>query len=120
MPLRDTLTGIVNNVEGGLAAIIMAYDGIPIDEAVVVQTEFDLQSLSVEYATLIKDIRRTVEVLKVGDLEEVSITTGQVCVIIRVLSEELFVVLIMAKDGNVGMGRYQLRIKSAEMAQELA
>ena len=120
MSLRDTLTGIVENVEGSMAAIIMAYDGIPIDEVAVVQTEFDLQSLAVEYATLLKDIKRTVEVLRVGVLEEISITTSQVCVLIRTLNKELFVVLIMTKNGNIGMGRYQLRLKSDSMVQELA
>lgn len=120
MSLRDILTGIVEGVDGAMAAIIMANDGIPIDEAYVAQTEFDLQSLAVEYATLIKDIRRTVSILKVGDLEEVSIATGQVSVVIRILDKDLFVVLILAKDGNVGMGRYQLRLKLDSMAQELA
>src|SRR4051794_36960587 len=98
MSLRQLLSGIIETVEGAMAAIVMAYDGIPIDEAVVAQTDFDLQSLAVEYAALLKDIRRTVDVLKVGDLEEVSITTGEVAVIIRSLNEELFCVMILAKD----------------------
>src|SRR5690242_613959 len=115
MSLRDTLTGIVKNVEGGLAAIIMAYDGIPIDEFVVPQTEFDLQLLTVEYATVLKEIKRAVEVIKVGQMEEVSITTGQVRVAMRVLNDELFLVLVMSKDGNFGKGRYLLRIKSPEL-----
>jgi predicted regulator of Ras-like GTPase activity (Roadblock/LC7/MglB family) len=119
MSLRDTLTGIVKNVEGGLAAIIMAYDGIPIDEVVVGPTEFDMQLLTVEYATVLKEIKRAVEVIKVGQMEEVSITTGQVRVNLRVLNDELFVVLVMSKDGNFGKGRYLLRIKSPELIEEL-
>lgn len=120
MSLRDTLTEIVKNVEGGIAAIIMAYDGIPIDEVVVTQTEFDLQLLTVEYATVLKEIKRAVEVIKVGEMEEVSIATGQVRVAMRVLNDELFLVLVMSKDGNFGKGRYLLRIKSPELIEELA
>jgi predicted regulator of Ras-like GTPase activity (Roadblock/LC7/MglB family) len=86
----------------------------------VEQTEFDMQLLSVEYATVLKVIRRSVEVIKAGDMEEVSITTDQTCVAIRVLNEELFVVLIIRRDGNFGKGRYLLRLKSYEIAQELA
>lgn len=118
MSLRETLTGIVSSVEGGVAAIVMAYDGISIDEAVA-RTDFDLQLLTVEYATLLKDIKRAVEILKVGDLEEVSITTGQLHVAIRVLNADLFVVLVMTRDGNHGKGRYLLKLKSFDLLQEL-
>lgn len=120
MSLKDTLREIVENVDGGLAAIIMAYDGIPIDEVVVAQTEFDLQLLTVEYATVLKEIKRAVSVIKVGEMEEVSITSGRVCVVMRVLNEELFAVLVMDKDGNFGKGRYLLRLKSHGLAEELA
>jgi hypothetical protein len=53
-------------------------------------------------------------------MEEVSITTNQTCVAIRVLNEELFIVLIIKRDGNFGKGRYLLRLKSYELAQELS
>ncbi|MDD2310701.1 MAG: roadblock/LC7 domain-containing protein, partial [Desulfuromonadaceae bacterium] len=75
MSLRNLLNSIVQSVDGSLAAIIMAYDGIPIDEITVEQSEFDMQLLSVEYATVLKEIKRAVEIIKMGDLEEVSITT---------------------------------------------
>lgn len=120
MSLRDTLRSIVENVDGGLAAMIMAYDGISVDEVSVEQTEFDMQLLSVEYATVLKEIKRSVEVIKAGDMEEVSITTDRTCVAIRVLNEDLFVVLVIKRDGNFGKGRYLLRLKSYEIAQELA
>lgn len=119
MSLRDTLREIVENVDGGLAAFIMAYDGIPIDEIVVDQAEFDLQLLTVEYATVLKEIKRAVAVINVGEMEEVSITTGLVRVVMRVLNEELFAVLIMSKGGNFGKGHYLLRLKSHALAEEL-
>jgi len=52
-------------------------------------------------------------------MEEVSITTGQLYVNIRVLSDDLFVVLVMLKDGNLGKGRYLLRLKCFDLTQEL-
>jgi predicted regulator of Ras-like GTPase activity (Roadblock/LC7/MglB family) len=120
MSLRDTLRNIAENVDGALAIMIMAYDGIPVDEIIIEQTEFDMQLLSVEYATVLKEIRRSVEVIKAGDMEEVSITTNQTCVAIRVLNSELFIVLIMKRDSNFGKGRYLLRLKSFELAEELS
>ena len=118
MSLKSVLTEIVEKVEGGLAVVIMAYDGIPVDEVIVNQTGFDLQLLTVEYSTLLNDIRRAAEVLKVGQMEEISITTGQLYVVMRVLNDDVFVVLIMDKDGNLGKGRYLVRLKSYELVQE--
>ena len=120
MSLRDLLNTIVLSVDGALSAIIMAYDGIPIDEIAVEQSEFDMQLLSVEYATVLKEIKRAVDVIKMGDLEEVSISTTRTCVVVRVLNDDLFVALIMSRDGNIGKGRYLLKLKSFEIVRELS
>lgn len=120
MSLRETLGTLLNSVDGALSVMIMAYDGIPIDEISVEQNEIDMQLLSVEYATVLKEIKRAVEVIKAGIMEEVTITTAQTCVIINVLNDELFAVLIMKRDGNFGKGRFLLRLKSAAMAEELS
>jgi predicted regulator of Ras-like GTPase activity (Roadblock/LC7/MglB family) len=120
MSLRNLLSSIVQSVDGSLAAIIMAYDGIPIDEITVEQSEFDMQLLSVEYATVLKEIKRAVEIIKMGDLEEVSITTTRTCLVVRVLNDDLFVALIMSRDGNIGKGRYMLKLNSFEMLRELS
>lgn len=120
MSLRDALNSIVQSVEGSLAAVIMAYDGIPIDEVIKDQSEFDMQLLSVEYATVLKEIKRAVDVIKMGDLEEVSIATSRTCVVVRVLNDDLFAALIMNRDGNIGKGRYMLKLKSFEVLRELS
>lgn len=120
MSVRDSLNAIVQSVDGSLAAVIMAYDGISIDEAIVEQSEFDMQLLSVEYATVLKEIKRAVEVIKMGDLEEVSISTSRTCVVVRVLNEDLFAALIMKRDGNTGKGRYMLKLKSYHVLRELS
>ena len=120
MSLREALNTIVQNVDGALAALIMAYDGIPIDEVTIEQSEFDMQLLSVEYATVLKEIKRAIDVIKMGDLEEVSISTSRTCVVVRVLNDELFSALILNRDGNIGKGRYLLKLKSFDMLRELS
>lgn len=109
MSFRAILQGLVEGVEGGQGAVIMGYDGIPIDEYMRADLAFDIQLLSVEYATLLKEIKRTVEVLRTGEMEEVSIATGLTRVIVRPVNEEFFVVFVLGKDGNFGKGRYLLK-----------
>ena len=119
MSLRDILSEIVEKVEGSRAAVIMASDGISIDEVVVNQEGLDLQLLTVEYATVLKDVKRAVELLGVGETEELCITSGRLYVVLRVLGGGLFVILVLDRDGNLGKGRYLLRLKSEDVTREL-
>jgi predicted regulator of Ras-like GTPase activity (Roadblock/LC7/MglB family) len=119
MSFREMLKGLVCNVDGGQGAVIMGYDGIPIDEFIMEDVPLDVQLLSVEYATLMKEIKRTIDVLKTGEMEEVSIATGLSRIIVRSISHDFFIVLVLDKDGNFGKGRYLLKRDAPKLAEEL-
>ena len=119
MSFRETLKGLVENVAGGQGAVMMGYDGIPIDEFIKDDLSLDVQLLSVEYATLLKEIKRTIDVLKTGDMEEISITTGLARVIVRPVSQEFFVVLVLDREGNFGKGRFLLKRDVPKLAEAL-
>lgn len=119
MSYKKSLKNITESVGGGLAAIIMGYDGIPIDEYLVDSTQFDLQLLTVEYANLLRDIRRTVELLENGAMEEVSIATDRLRVLVRVINDQFFLVLVITADGNYGKGRYLLNREALKLKDDL-
>jgi len=119
MSFRESLESIVAQIDGAIGAVIMGYDGIAIDEYIRVDEELDVQLLAVEYATLLKEIKRTVDVLQTGAMEEVSISTGEVRIAIRAISEEFFIVLLLQADGNFGKGRYLLRLHAPLLRDEL-
>lgn len=120
MPLRTTLENILNSVDGALSVMVMGYDGIAIDEVAKECEEIDMQLLAVEYATVLKEIKRAVEVIKSGDLEEVSIATATTNSVIRVINNDFFIILIMSNDGNFGKGRFKLRVAAPDMALGLS
>ena len=115
MSIKTVLQEIVENVDGALGAIVMGYDGIPLDEFIKESSPIDLQVLSVEYATVLKEIKKAVDVLGSGIMEEISINTDITRVIIRVLDDDLFVILALLLDGNYGKGRYVLRQQSSRI-----
>ena len=119
MPFRETLKSLVDNVDGGQGAVIMGYDGIPIDEYIKEDVSLDVQLLSVEYATLLKEIKRTIDVLKTGEMEEISIATAHSRVIVRPVNQEFFVVFVLDRDGNFGKGRYLLKRDVPKIGQAL-
>lgn len=119
MSFREMLEKLVRDVAGGQGAVIMGYDGIPIDEYIMEDVPLDVQLLSVEYATLMKEIKRTIDVLKTGELEEVSIATGLSRIIVRAITHEFFMVLVLDQDGNFGKGRYLLKRDAPRLAEAL-
>ncbi len=119
MALREMLKDIVENVSGGVGAVVMGYDGIPIDEYVINDATYDIPLLAVEYSTVMKEIKKTVDVLKIGEMEEISINTNCLRAIMRVIDEELFVVLAVGSDGNYGKGRYLLKLKAHQLREYL-
>jgi len=109
MGFKAILKSIVEESCGGLGGVIMGYDGISIDEYLHEGGKLDVQTLTIEYASVLKEIKRTVGVLKTGELEEVSIISEQCSVIVRGISDDFFVALVMGADGNFGKGRYLLK-----------
>lgn len=116
---RETLVEIVNKVEGGLGAVIMGYDGIAIEEYIADHRTCDVQLLAVEYATLLKEVKRTVSVLKTGEMEEMTIATAVARVIVRIINDEFFILLVTERDGNYGKGRFLLRRAVPSLRDEL-
>jgi predicted regulator of Ras-like GTPase activity (Roadblock/LC7/MglB family) len=119
MSFREILKRIVESTDRAIGVVLMGYDGISIDEFIIQKTAVDVTMLTVEYSTLLKEIKRTVDVLKTGNLEEVSIFTGDLCIVIRAISEEFFLVLLLEKEGNFGKGRYLLKLNTPAFAEML-
>ena len=119
MSFKVTLKELVESTTGAIGASIMGYDGIPIDDYLSDSTDFDVQLLVVEYANLMKEVRQTIELLKTGAMEELSVTTAKVKVLVRTVNDEFFLVFIMTPDGNYGKGRYLLRREAPKLRAAL-
>lgn len=120
MPFRETLRGIVEYVEGGLGATIMGYDGIAIDEYLKEDAGMDLHLMAVEYATVVKEVKRAADVLATGAIEELTVNTAACRVIVRIINDDFFLILSLAQDGNCGKGRYLLRREAPALRESLS
>lgn len=116
----DILEGIVENVGGGVGAVLMGYDGIAIEQYFKPCEGVDLQLIAVEYANVLKEIKQTAEILNTGLMEEVSIKTERFHVVISTLTDEYFVALTLDRTGNYGKGRYLLMREAPRLKEALA
>lgn len=115
----EILQKIVEETGGGIGAVLMGYDGIAIDQFFSPNQDVDVQMVVIEYSNVLKEIRKTAEILSLGDMEEISIRTDRFIIIIRVLNSEYFVALIINRDGNFGKGRYLMTRESYNLIEAL-
>ncbi len=116
----EILQKIVEETGGGIGAVLMGYDGIAIDQFFSPEKDVDVQMVVVEYSNVLKEIRKTAEILSLGEMEEISIRTDRFILVIRVLSSEYFVAMIIDRDGNFGKARYLMTRESSNLIEALS
>lgn len=120
MSFLTHLESVVNNVDGALACTVMGFDGISIETH---QKEglddVEFQTTWVEYANVLSQVKNAAEVLKTGNVAELSINTERLVTLMRMVSPEYFLVLALRPEGNYGKGRYVLRITAPKVLAEL-
>jgi predicted regulator of Ras-like GTPase activity (Roadblock/LC7/MglB family) len=120
MSFRAHLESVVNQVDGALACSVMGFDGIAVetyqkDDA----AELELSGAWVEYANLLTQLKNAAEVLKSGNVTELSVNSDKVLTLIRMVSPEYFLILALRAEGNYGKGRYVLRVTAPKVRAEL-
>ena len=117
MPFGDILKTVVNGTEGAMGALIVGVDGIPVEEYAVTG-DIDLQSMTVEYSTLLKEIEKGSQAAQLGMTREVTVVADKAMIMLRRLNDEYFMVLIIRPDGNFGKGRFLLRMSVPKLLKE--
>ncbi len=114
----EKLEEAVKSVGGGHAAILMGFDGIPVDQFSMSEDP-DIETVGMEFSVLLKEVRKASEMLDAGVTEEMMVRTERMATILRVINEEYFVALAVRPGGNVGKARYLLRMLAPMMKIEL-
>lgn len=119
--IRGPLEQICQRVEGVFAATVMGLDGLPVDTVrkEPSPTETDIPALLVEYSNLLGQVQKSAQMFAAGNLEELSIRSENVTTIIRTINQEYFLALALRNTGNLGKGRYLLRINAPRLASVL-
>lgn len=116
---KEILQDLVERTDGGLAGLLMASDGIAIDQYSKGDGPFDIESVGMEYSVVLKGIQRAAEMLDTGAATEISVKTERLTTVVRMLSDEYFVALTVAPGGNVGKARFLLRASVPKLIENL-
>jgi predicted regulator of Ras-like GTPase activity (Roadblock/LC7/MglB family) len=115
---QDTLRRIAERVEGTQAVSLVGLDGIPIDSYGSVQA-LRIESIAAELGAFVKTAVAAETVADFGSVEQLSILTNQTIAILSRVTEEYYLLLLLARDGNFGRGRFELRRAAAALEKEL-
>lgn len=116
---KEALRSVVDGTDGGIAGLLMDFEGIPV-ETYAREAGSDIESVGAEVSVVVKAIQRASEMLQAGAPREVSFRSEKLVTLIRIINDDYFVAMTMTPDGNLGKGRYLLRIAAPRIADELA
>lgn len=121
-PFRENIKQLVEKLDGGVAAVLMGFDGITVDS--YARTGYDgalpdIQTLAMEFAHLIAQARRTLMSLDAGALEEFSLRAEALTLVVHVLTQEYFLACAVLPSGNVGKARYLMRMTAPALRADL-
>jgi len=108
MSFRDILREVVENVDGAVSSMIIASDGIPVEEYCS-EKMMDLNDLGAEVSSMIKDVETAARELSLGEAREFSIISDLVGILMRKINDGYYLGLVIKADGNYGKGRFVLK-----------
>ena len=117
MNFSDVLKETVEKVDGAVSAMIIASDGIQVEEYVQ-EKLVDLTGLGAEASAMIRDISYAAENLKLGEAREFSIISDTCGIIMRKINGEYYLALVIKPEGNYGKGRYVLKTAVPKIENE--
>lgn len=117
MSFSEILKTVVSGTEGAIGALVVGLDGIPVEEYKV-NGEMDIQSMTIEYSSLLKEIEKGSQATQMGVTKEVTVIADRAMIMLRRLNDEYFVVLIIRPEGNFGKGRFLLRMAVPKLLRE--
>ena len=115
---KEKLTRVVSNVHGSIGCLLIGFDGIQIDSVYGERELPEMTAIAIEVSNLLDKFRR-MKLHDIGEVNEVSITTGAVTALARVVADEYLLVLAMDADADVNRGQTMLRLISPFVEQEM-
>ncbi|MGM0596791.1 MAG: roadblock/LC7 domain-containing protein [Myxococcota bacterium] len=113
---KEHLKKLVDNVDGALAALLMEFDGIQVEN--YIKESIDIKTLGVEFSQIMIHVKRTASILEVGNLEELMIKTDDKIIVFRVVNKNYFIAVALDADGNFGKARFVSRLTVPRMLEE--
>ena len=117
---RDSLQRMVDRLPGGVAGILMGFDGIAVDSYTKDgEAGLDIQTIGMELAYAVVQMRKAAGQLDVGPLRELTLKTDNIVVLLCLLNDEYFVACAIKPEASFGKARYLMKLIAPQIRAEL-
>jgi len=115
------LNEICERADDVVVACVMGLDGLAIETVRQgeLEDQVDADALFVEFSSILSQIRERTDGLVLGQIEEMSIQSGNITTILRLINSDYFIAAAVLPKGNLGKARYLLRVQAPKMIGEL-
>jgi predicted regulator of Ras-like GTPase activity (Roadblock/LC7/MglB family) len=118
--MLEILKKIVENAPGSKGAILMGFDGIAVEQYVRPEfTSIDIESMAMEFSFRFLELRDAASSLEMGAITDITLKAEHGTVVVRVLSSEYFVAIVLAEPTNMGKSRWLLRSNAQALTADL-
>lgn len=117
MDFKDTLTGLLESIDGSIAGFFCGIDGIGV-ENVTYAPGIEPVLTEVELTTVLKVVNDVANNLKTGAVVRLILETEKMNFIIEQFNPDYFLCVLLKPDGNVGRGRIELKKLAKELRRE--
>lgn len=114
---KELLRELVDSVDGAIGAVIMGMDGISVEDYCE-RPETDLQVIGIESSSIVKEMGRAAASMDTGAVGEVIVVAESRTILVRRINEEYFITLVLNGLGNLGKGRFKLKILVPKISRE--
>ena len=119
MSFQSELEAICAEVPGCRTAVVMSLDGISVANHVQDPGRLDNEALLIEMIGSLKQAIQAMQIVSAGSLSTFEVSTPEVKLLVRLLTDEYIIALVLAPDAIPGRGRFAVRAHSAALRAEL-
>jgi predicted regulator of Ras-like GTPase activity (Roadblock/LC7/MglB family) len=112
----EILKNIVARTDGAVGALIMGLDGISVARADREDSPIDIDVIAAEYTTLLRKSTKGTDDAALGPLRELVVSADRFAFLIKPITAEYFLVLVLG--ANRGLGRARFELRKAQLALE--
>jgi predicted regulator of Ras-like GTPase activity (Roadblock/LC7/MglB family) len=119
---RENIQKVIDRLDGAIAGVLMGFDGIAVESYAhegFTGALADVQTLAMEFAHVVAQARRTVKSLDAGALQEMTLRTDTLTLIVHVLNQEYFLACAILPTASLGKARYLLRVTAPHLTADL-
>lgn len=115
----EILKKVVDNVDGGLGAVLMGLDGIAVETYTRQADRVDINTVGMEFSFILTQARKAAQSASLGAFEEMTIKADRLTLALRMVTDQYFLAVAIGAEGNLGKTRYLMRLAGPKLVAQL-